>query len=61
MIETEDPVAVRLRALELAIDTVRNARDFSNYQVVSTADLYAKFIQDGTVPTVAREDGDGAV
>lgn len=36
--------------MEFALETVRNVRNFTNYQVVHTADLYQKFILTGETP-----------
>lgn len=58
----------RTAALSLAVDTVKNARNFTNFQVVHTAALYESYIWDGSVPPEpsqapvgTQEDDDGAV
>lgn len=66
----QDNRSWRVQALELAIKTVANVQNFTNFQVVHTAKLYESYIFDGTVPpvTVAEaqaapqrfEEGDGA-
>lgn len=50
-----DLTHLRLRCLELAVDTVKMAREFSNFQVVHIADLYFKFSAEGTVPPAPAE------
>jgi hypothetical protein len=55
----EEQVRNRTRALELAIETVRLAKSFSNFQIVHTADLYAKFIETGAVPPQPESVPDG--
>ena len=63
----DDPVARRARALELAVQTVQAVRGFTNFQVVHMADLFEKYIADGTTPprpqtvTDEQEVTDGAV
>lgn len=42
----------RVQALELAIKTVANVQNFTNFQVVHTAKLYEAYIFDGTVPPI---------
>ena len=67
--ELDNERAVRARALDLAVQTVQRVTGFTNYQVVHTADLYAKYISDGLVPPRAqvapeeepREESDGSV
>lgn len=41
---------VRYRALELAVQTIRNVQGFSDAQIIRTADRYTKFITTGEVP-----------
>lgn len=50
-----DLTHLRVRCMELAVDTVKMAREFSNFQVVHIADLYFKFVTDGTVPPAPTE------
>lgn len=52
MAETPQQQRQRARtdALSLAVETVKNARNFTNFQVVHTAALYESYIWDGTVP-----------
>lgn len=45
-----DEIAVRQRSLELAIDMVRTAKQFSNFQVIHTANSFAAFILKGATP-----------
>ena len=62
-----DDKARRAKALELAVETVQSVRGFTNFQVVHTADLYEKYIADGTLPPRTQpaddeeEPTDGAV
>lgn len=46
----------RAKALELAVETVQAVRGFTNFQVVHTADLYEKYIADGTLPPRTQPD-----
>lgn len=41
---------VRTTALYLAVETVKNARNYTNFQVVATASLYEAYIWDAVVP-----------
>lgn len=45
----------RANALSLAVETVKGAKNFTNFQVVHTAALYQNYIWDGTTPPVATQ------
>lgn len=40
----------RTKALELAVETVKSTRAFTNFQVIHTAASYEAYIWDGTTP-----------
>lgn len=47
----------RMAALDFAVKTVVNSRQFTVSQVVNTAHVYEQYISDGTVPPVTLVPG----
>lgn len=52
---------IRTTALALAVETVQNVKNFTNYQVVHTAAVYEKYIWDAEVPTLGTAPVEGEV
>lgn len=50
------PASNRRTALELAVKTVVNTRQFTVGQVINTADAYEKYLTHATVPPLAAPD-----
>lgn len=50
-------VESRLAALDFAVKTVVNSRQFTVSQVVNTADVYDNYLNDGVVPPVTLAPG----
>lgn len=58
-----DTTSIRRVALNLAIETVRTAQNFSSHDIVHTAKLYEQYLLDGTVPErpAVSQDSSGVV